>query len=261
MEVTGAQHRVVIDRVAGVVRRYPLRADRAARVPEAAVRWRAVGALGLPVPTVLGARPGAVGVACLEVAYVGGVTGEDRLTTGAAARLGGELAGVLVRMREIPSTGWPYASGWVALWDEAAEAVRVAVLPLLDARTRVTAERRLDTACAAARVAPDGLCHGDLTAPNVVVDPATGALAALLDWDDVVRGDVAGDVACALSWLPPSGRAALLTAQPTLADELARHDAYAATWALQGAAWALAHDDPAVLAECLARAGPSGAAT
>lgn len=253
VEVVGAQHRVVVEASAGVVRRYPLRADRAAQVGEVAERWRAVHALGLPVPELLAAHAGAVGEAHLAVGFVAGVAPSGALADVAAARLGRDLADVLVRMRRVSDEAWPYASDWVALWDAAAEQVRTDVLPLLDTPARAIARRRWDAACAAARVAPDGLCHGDLTAPNVVVEPATGALAGLLDWDDVVRGDAAGDVACLHSWLPVAAREAMLAAQPSLADELGRHEAYAATWALQGAAWALAHDEPAILADCLGR--------
>lgn len=49
--------------------------------------------------------------------------------------------------------------------------------------------------------------HGDLHARQILID-GTGAVAAVIDWGDVHRGDPACDLAIAHMLLPPSGRPA-----------------------------------------------------
>lgn len=88
--------------------------------------------------------------------------------------------------------------------------------PMLERLERVAArEPEVDTA--AARDAGQALVdtpawsgeprwvHGDLYARHLVVDDR-GALAGVIDWGDVHRGDPALDISIAISYLPPAAR-------------------------------------------------------
>lgn len=67
--------------------------------------------------------------------------------------------------------------------------------PLLDAARDLPASRRAS------------VVHGDLHFRHLMVDPA-GALAGVIDWGDVCRGDPAMDLQVAWSVLPPDARPA-----------------------------------------------------
>ncbi len=69
--------------------------------------------------------------------------------------------------------------------------------------------RRADAALAVAQppvdTAPWVVCHGDLHIRHVLVDP-TGALAGVIDWGDIVRGERALDLAAVFAALDPPAR-------------------------------------------------------
>jgi aminoglycoside phosphotransferase (APT) family kinase protein len=66
---------------------------------------------------------------------------------------------------------------------------------------------------------PDGdvIAHGDLHFRHVLVD-ADGALAGVIDWGDVCRGDPSIDLSLLWSFFPPEGRAAFLDAYGPLSE-------------------------------------------
>lgn len=268
----GQQNVVMFDQVLGVTWRYPRTQAGVARLADVERRWRAVNQFDLLAPTLLDALVDApLGQSHLTFALVPGSHRElgpgkvlDVAPGEPRRRLGRDLAAVLLRMREIPDGAWPLPSGWVALWDDMAAQVRTDVLPLLTAPVARRAEHDLRAAQQAARARPCGLCHGDLTPGNLHVDQDTGELIAIFDWDDVMRGDVAGDVACALATLPPAVGEAMLAAEPSLAGELARFGAYSATWPLQLARYGVEHARPDLVVDGLSRyrgAGPGAVST
>ena len=258
----GAQNLVVLDHDNGVVRRYPRTTAGVARLTTVAERWRAVNALGLPAPRLLGVHPDAGDDgAHLTLTLLPGSplapldpAAPAPISPGTAStRLGTDLARILVRMRELPDADWPAPSGWIDLWDDMAARARAAVLPLLAPAYATRAGQELSAAGQAARARPYGLCHGDLGPHNLHVDPDSGALLGIIDWDDVMRGDVAGDVAAVRAGLPPAVTAAMLAAEPSLTQELARFARYAATWPLQEALFGIEHERPDLVADGLAR--------
>ncbi|MEO6822192.1 MAG: aminoglycoside phosphotransferase family protein [Candidatus Nanopelagicales bacterium] len=261
----GAQNLVLLDPDNAVVRRYPRTPAGIARLPAVAERWRAVNALGLPAPRLLSVHPDAGdGEAYLTLSLLPGAqlapldlsdpAAPPPIPPGlASTRLGADLARVLVQMREVTDAAWPAPSGWIDLWDDMAARTRVAVLPLLAPADANRAREDLRTAGQAARARPNGLCHGDLGPHNLHVDPDSGALLGIIDWDDVMRGDVAGDVAALRAGLPPAVTAAMLAAAPSLTHELARFVRYVATWPLQEALFGVEHERPDLVADGVAR--------
>jgi aminoglycoside phosphotransferase (APT) family kinase protein len=64
--------------------------------------------------------------------------------------------------------------------------------------------------------------HGDLHFRHVLVDE-DGALAGVIDWGDICRGDPSIDLSLLWSFFPPNGRSAFLDAYgPVTADQLLR---------------------------------------
>jgi aminoglycoside phosphotransferase (APT) family kinase protein len=259
LDLRGKQHVVLVDRAAGLVWRFPRTPARLALLPDDAARLRAARRLGLPAPAVLGSVLDApLGRAHLLLEYLPGVAMDDPVVRGiddaAAARLGRDLAALLHRIRCLPAGAWPLpAPEWVGLWEALATRLSASVLPLLPTALAERAAEDLDRAITAARQAPRGLIHGDLGGVNVRVDPATGALTGVLDWDGAVPGDPAVDTIAVAVGADPRVVAAMLAAGPELAGDLDRARAYVATWALQEMAWGLGHDDPGLTADGLAR--------
>lgn len=78
--------------------------------------------------------------------------------------------------------------------------------------------------------------HGDLGGDNVRVDPKSGRVNGVLDWDSARPGDPAVDLAALRASLCPSAAWGLLLERVQVtAEELDRATAYAATFALQEA--------------------------
>ena len=99
------------------------------------------------------------------------------------------------------------------------------------------------------------LRHGDIGPSNVLYDPATARLSAILDFGSAGYGDPALDLASSL--LGPRGYgeqlvAPLEAAYPGIAELLPRARFYASTFALQAALYGAEHDDPDELRDGLA---------
>jgi aminoglycoside phosphotransferase (APT) family kinase protein len=191
-----------------VLRLYARRPDRAA--VDAALLERVRGLL--PVPRVLEASlvpesPGGAPFLLLE-ALPG-----DRLDVVLPAadpplrrRLGAAVAGVLVLLatERMPRPGWfadarlepepfPPAAADPARWLAAhAGAPWFARLPRSEREAlRAVAERARGLATAGTRVS---LVHGDLNPKNLLVDPATGGVTGVLDWEFAYAGAPLADV-------------------------------------------------------------------
>jgi aminoglycoside phosphotransferase (APT) family kinase protein len=78
--------------------------------------------------------------------------------------------------------------------------------------------RVLDAARALPAPAATVLLHGDLHVRHVLVDGG-GALAGVIDWGDVCRGDPSIDLSLLWSGFPPEGRAAFLEAYGPVTDD------------------------------------------
>lgn len=99
------------------------------------------------------------------------------------------------------------------------------------------------------------LRHGDIGPSNILFDPATRRLSAILDFGSAGYGDPALDLASSL--LGPHGYgehlvSALEGEYPGVAELLPRARFYAGTFALQAALYGAEHDDPDELRDGLA---------
>ncbi len=99
------------------------------------------------------------------------------------------------------------------------------------------------------------LRHGDIGPGNILYDPATARLCAILDFGSAGYGDPALDLASAL--LGPRGYGedlvpACEAEYPSAAELLPRARFYVSTFALQAALYGAEHDDPDELADGLA---------
>jgi aminoglycoside phosphotransferase (APT) family kinase protein len=126
----------------------------------------------------------------------------ERLDAPAATALADELVGVLVRLHHLDpesvglgDLGRPdgYLERQLRRWGRQLEASRSRDLPeLSQLGTRLAA--RLPVSQAASIV------HGDYRLDNVVVDPARGHVAAVLDWEMATLGDPLADIASTVVW-------------------------------------------------------------
>jgi len=280
----GMRNDVLVDRLAGVVYRFPRYADDLVLLPLTAARLDAVRALGVPAPRVIGGvLAGELGRAHLVLTHVPGIALDDDavpdLPPAVLDRLGADLGRILVRLRHLPADGWPEpVPDWVELWTSMADRCRARVLPLLGRAAAAQAVDDLAAAVDAARVAPAGLVHGDLGGVNVRLDPATGDVTGVIDWDAATPGDAAGDVAAVRALAVPGRRPdpppamlaqfppgddegagyeqvirSMVRAEPSLREDLARFAAYLATWPLQGALYGVEHADRRLVEDGLTR--------
>ena len=142
---------------------------------------------------------------------------------------------------------------WAALYMRIRERLFACMRP--DARETIAAhfEAYLDDAAHFAFV--PALRHGDIGPSNILYDPATARLSAILDFGSAGVGDPALDLASSL--LGPRGYGeqfvpALEAAYPGVAAQLLRARFYASTFALQAALYGAEHDNPDELRDGLA---------
>ena len=215
-----------------------------------AARVVAAGRVGLPAPVVLDVVPGPLGDAHLVLTLVGGVGLSPRSPPASTRRAGSAWSPTWSRCWDCcgraDAVEWPGDPlPWAERWAELGTRLRHEVVPLIgaDAGTR-QAVRQIAAAEAAAGAAGDrGLTHGDLGGENVHVDPVTGAVLGVLDWDDAAPGDPAVDLAAVRVHAEPWLAAALLAADPSLLELVARAEAYVGTFALQQALWGVESGD------------------
>ncbi len=230
---SGAQNCVVIADGGTLIFRFPrYRPD---RIGEVADRHRRARDLGLPAPAVIDIRPGRVGAAHVVLEHVPGTPLQDLLPEMAPAARRAAATGIadlLLQLRGITAPDWPFpAPGWNELWSGFAARARAATA---DPASGVSAADA-DLAQAASRTAasaPSGLVHGDLAWGNILFDDL-GNVQAILDWDFAVVGDPAIDVAAVLMNITPDMVLAFHQHHRHTAADLARFDAYLATWDLQ----------------------------
>ncbi len=255
---SGQRHDVVL--TTGEAWRFPRTPAALDVLARSADRARAAHGLGLPAPAVIGVVAGDLGVARMGLSRVHGVGLSPRVTRTLSAvaqqRLAADLVSLLTALRTARPTSWPGDDeGWVARWEQLADRLRTDVLPTIASargRSRAEAEVSAAVSAAAAVASLGGLTHGDLGGENVLLDPASGAVVGVLDWDEAGPGDPAVDLAAILAHAQPWLVTALHEEDPTLRELTQRSAAYQGTFALQQALWGLDSGDPREVAEGLA---------
>jgi aminoglycoside 2''-phosphotransferase len=239
----GMQHLVLVDLGLRVVYRFPRRPGRRRQLQQAADRLHVLQHSALPAPAILDARlSDRAGVGHLVLRYLPGrpldEVATDDLPGPARSRLIEELDRTLIQVRELEPARWP-APGpdWAALWQDLTQR---AVLAQLPAEIRDHHLALAEAAAATAATAPLRVFHGDLGGVNCRIDPATGAITGLLDWDSAAVGDPATDVAAVLAGLGPRTADQVRHELPYWREQEVRYRAYLETWPLQFALWSVA---------------------
>lgn len=160
----------------------------------------------VPAPLLL-AGPDVIGVPFYVMEFADGQVLRDRaqleeLDPAGATALADELVDVLVRLHRIDprqvglgDLGRPqgYLERQLRRWARQLEASRSRDLPEL---TRLAAH--LGEHVPVSR--QTAIVHGDYRLDNVVVEPASGRIVAVLDWEMATLGDPLADVASTLVW-------------------------------------------------------------
>jgi aminoglycoside 2''-phosphotransferase len=167
-------------------------------------------------------------------------------------RMALQLAGFLRALHGLPAPELPpapeEAARWAALFDDFERELFALVRPdaragVLRLRGRLLAELRRGPPPAALR-------HGDFGGGNLLYDPQTLCISAVIDFGAAGLGDPAADVA-ALSTYGEAFLARGLPAYPAMAAMLPRARLYRQTFALQQALHALRAGDRAELEDGL----------
>ena len=256
---SGQRNDVVLDREAGIAWRFPRTLQALDALELSAARTSAAAAQGLPAPDVLFVVPGPLGCARIGVRLIGGVGLSPAVTAALSPpgreRLVTDLGALLDGLRNASEVGWPGDPlPWAARWTALGDRLSREVVPLLEApqdveRAVAVVGRAVDAARGAGAA---GIAHGDLGGENVHLDPSSGAIVGVLDWDDAAPGDPALDLAALRAHAEPWLTAALLEQDPSLAELHARADAYLAAFPLQEALWGLDSGDDQAVARGLA---------
>jgi len=205
-----------IEIVGDRVFRFPLTDADRADLPAIAERHEAAVAAGLPAPRVLALHSDHLVLERLP----GTPLVDTHLAPPAQARLGGELAAMLIVLRTTREWPRPHIP-WAQLWEglatvddspEVAEAIRVA------------------------RSITPAPVHGDLSWGNILVGD-DGALLGVLDWDGATLADPAQDFSALCFNAGPQIAAAITAATPDAAELNHRADVYLATWPVQNLLW------------------------
>ncbi len=117
----------------------------------------------------------------------------------------------------------PYAARQIKRWSRQWDGSRTRELPALDAITELLRRR-------APQQREVTLVHGDFHIRNVIADPATGGLRAVLDWELSTLGDPLADIGSLLAYWPEATDppTALFAAStlPGFVDRAALREAY-----------------------------------
>ena len=97
-----------------------------------------------------------------------------------------------------------------------------------------------------------GVFHGDLGGVNCRIDPDSGAVVGLLDWDSATIGDIATDLVAVLAGVGPRTAARLRETDQEWAAAQQSYAPYLATWPIQHYLWSLNHADQAEQRQALA---------
>ena len=199
-----------------VLRRPPM-GELLASAHDVAREHRILSALqgeGIPLPRVHGLceDPRVADVPVLVVSFVEGAvlderSDAERLTPAARHHVGLSLVDTLAGIHGVDLEGAglsdlashkPYAARQLRRWSQQWELSRTMDLPELDALTG-----RLEEAT------PDHgeirLVHGDNHLRNVIVDPTTADVRALIDWELSTLGDPLADLGTLLAYWPQEG--------------------------------------------------------
>lgn len=199
-----------------VLRRPPL-GHILASAHDVAREHRIIGALqptDVPVPQVHGlcTDPAVTDVPVMLVSYVEGAVVDGRrdalaLDRQVRADLGPAIVDALAAIHavDLEATGLadlashkPYAARQLRRWGGQWEASRSRDLPALDDLSRRLTEHD-----------PGGgevvLVHGDCHIRNVILDPASAQIRAVLDWELCTLGDPVADVGTLLAYWPEPG--------------------------------------------------------
>jgi aminoglycoside phosphotransferase (APT) family kinase protein len=182
----------------------------------------------VPVPPCLGLEEDSevTGAPFYAMRFVEGVVARDtdaaatQLSAEARAASGPAMIDALARIHavDIDAVGLGdlarregYLERQLRRWSTQLQHGAVRELPVLD-----EVHRRL-----VADVPPQGpaaLVHGDYRLDNVILDPSSGAVAAVLDWELTTLGDPLADLGLLLVyWVEPGEQDLALPAPPTLA--------------------------------------------
>ncbi len=169
----------------------------------------ALAATDVPVPEVLGIEedPSITGAPFLVTAFVDGEVVRDRATATALntierAQLGPAVAHTLAAIHavDIDAAGLGslarrdgYLARQVARWTRQLASGSDRPLAVLDALAR-------DLAAAIPPQVGVALVHGDFRLDNLIVDPSSGTVSAVLDWELATLGDPLADVGTLLAY-------------------------------------------------------------
>ncbi len=183
----------------------------------------------VPVPRCLGLEEdeALLGAPFYAMEYVEGVVARDAETarsalSGAArAASGPALIDVLVRLHrvDVDAVGLGalarregYLERQLRRWHGQLERAKTRDLPVLEeVHTRLSADVPAQ--------GPATIVHGDYRLDNLLLDPATGAVRAVLDWELTTLGDPLADLGLLLVyWAQPDDATLPLPDAPTLAE-------------------------------------------
>lgn len=203
---------------------------------------------GVPVPEVVGeyVDPRLAETPVVVMQHVDGLVVDRPDIAEATAvdlrvALGSSLARTLAKIHDVDlaavglidlASHAPYAARQLKRWSRQWEASRTREVPALDRLTellrRTMPEQRELT-----------LVHGDFHIRNVIVDPDTGGLRAVLDWELSTLGDPLADIGSLLAYWPEAGDAPTglfrASALPGFATRQELADTYLATSGRSGA--------------------------
>jgi len=196
----------------------------------------------VPVPICLGVEedPAVIGAPFYAMEFIDGLVARDRssalgLAPAQRRASSDSLIDVLARLHavDIDEVGLGdlarrdgYLARQLHRWHTQLEAGRTRDVSVLD-------EVHDRLAAAVPEQGPAAIVHGDYRLDNLVLDPSTGEVAAVLDWELTTLGDPLADLGLLLVyWVEASDRTIALPDPPTLAPGFATRrellDRYAA---------------------------------
>lgn len=202
----------------------------------------ALAATDVPVPPTVGYEPDPAvnGAPFYVMEYVAGevvrdvATAERTLAAPARATAGEDVVDVLVRLHAIDpdevglgdlARRDGYLERQLRRWYRQLEAGRTRDLPLLD-----DVHRRLTAAVP--EQGPATIVHGDYRLDNLILDPVTGRIRAVLDWELTTLGDPLADVGLLqVYWTEPGDQTPVLLDAPTTVPGFPSRDDLTARYA------------------------------